>query len=142
MLHTVIRLFHSFVSLTLASGIIVKAIQSRGKVLHKHTELFCEKNEVPPSLQSYVRIVNKITARSLQAGICSTQLGKGLLFFLISHLCDYGQQIQDLKLGETVRRENSRGNKNPVTEGIKKQHTKAASEKQTNCKAGAELRTV
>ena len=73
MLNTVMRLFHSLVSLTLASGITVKAIRSRVKVLHKPAELFCEKNEVPPGLWSYVRIVNKITARSLQAGICSLE---------------------------------------------------------------------
>lgn len=40
MLNTVIRLFHSLVSLTPASGITTKAIRSREEVLHKPAELF------------------------------------------------------------------------------------------------------
>lgn len=31
-----------------------------------------------------------------------------LLLFLFSHPCEYGQKLQDLKLGETVQREHGR----------------------------------
>lgn len=58
MLNTVMRLFHSLVSLTLASGIAVKANPLREKVLHNPAELFLG-DKVPPGLWSYVRIVNK-----------------------------------------------------------------------------------
>lgn len=68
--------------------------------------VFCEEKKVSPGLWSDVRIVNKTTAKSLQAGIFSPRTQ--LLLFLISHPCEYGQKKQDLKLGETVQREHDR----------------------------------
>lgn len=42
-----------------------------------------------------------------------------------------GKKKHDLKLVETVRRQQSKGEKNPVKAVFKKQHMKAASEKQS-----------
>lgn len=42
------------------------------------------------------------------------------IFFLISHLYEYGQKIHDLKLVETLRRQQNKGEKNPVKAVFKK----------------------
>lgn len=118
MLKTVMRLFHPLVSLTLGSGITAKAILPRERrSCTSPPNFFVREKNILPGLWPYVRIVNRTTARSLQAQIRS--LEHNSLFFLVSHLFEYGQKMQDLKPGETVLREHNRGNKSPVTEGTK-----------------------
>jgi len=92
MLNRVMRLFHSLLSLTPASGITERQCNPERRCCTRLLNLLWEKwgSTWPAVLhQNYEQNNCKITAS--RDSFTTTQLARALLFFLISHLCEYAQ---------------------------------------------------